>query len=260
MKKVFAVLVVVTMTLSSCSSVDDSSSSDIQTTAAVANNKKGTGTSSKDLLSDQKFKSMVIELVYVKGFEPSATAISNFVSFIEARTFKPGGITVLKREIAASGKASFTNDDIVAIEDGNRTKYNTDDQIAVWAFFVDGASASDEGNNVVLGTAYRNTSFVIYENTIKNISSNGTFSSNRTLLETTVMEHEFCHILGLTNLGATLQSNHEDQDHAKHCNVSSCLMYFSAETQAGIGNMISGGTAPTLDSQCLADLKANGGR
>jgi hypothetical protein len=41
------------------------------------------------------YKSMVIELVYVQGFEPS-TAINNFISFLNARSNKPGGITVVK--------------------------------------------------------------------------------------------------------------------------------------------------------------------
>jgi hypothetical protein len=40
--------------------------------------KKATGSSSHDLLSGDIYKSMVIELVYVQGFEPSATAINNF--------------------------------------------------------------------------------------------------------------------------------------------------------------------------------------
>jgi hypothetical protein len=36
------------------------------------------GSSSHDLLSGDIYKSMVIELVYVQGFEPSATAINKF--------------------------------------------------------------------------------------------------------------------------------------------------------------------------------------
>jgi hypothetical protein len=40
--------------------------------------KKSNGSSSHDLLSGDIYKSMVIELVYVQGFEPSATAINNF--------------------------------------------------------------------------------------------------------------------------------------------------------------------------------------
>jgi hypothetical protein len=51
------------------------------------------GSSSHDLLSGDIYKSMVIELVYVQGFEPSATAINKFLN---ARSNKPGGITVVK--------------------------------------------------------------------------------------------------------------------------------------------------------------------
>jgi hypothetical protein len=54
--------------------------------------------------------------------------------FFKARTYKPSGITVV-RGIASPGKETFTNQEIIAIEDANRTKYNTTDQIAVWAFF-----------------------------------------------------------------------------------------------------------------------------
>jgi hypothetical protein len=44
--------------------------------------------------------------------------------------------------------------------------------------------------------------------------SDSAFEPNRSLLETTVITHEFGHILGLT-LGTALQSNHEE--HPKHC-------------------------------------------
>jgi hypothetical protein len=259
MKKLIVGLTVIVLLSFSCSKNDDVNPSTNASGVVVINNQRATGSSSKDLLSDQKFKSIVVELVYVQGFEPSAAAVTNFISFLEARTYKPAGITVVKRGIASPGKETFTNQEIIAIEDANRTKYNTADQIAVWAFFVDGASASNQGNSVVLGTAYRNTSFVLYEKTIQNISG-GAFQPNRSLLETTVLTHEFGHILGLTNLGATLQSAHEDTAHPKHCNVESCLMYWSAESGAGIANMVSGGTAPSLDAQCLADLRANGGK
>ncbi|MFV5695391.1 membrane metalloprotease [Flavobacterium sp. LB3P122] len=222
-------------------------------------NKQQTGSSSNDLLSDKKFKSMVIEVVYVAGFEPSSTAINNFVNFLTARTYKPNGINVIKRSIPSPGNSPYTNEEIVSIEDAKRTKYNTSDQIAVWAFFADGKSSKDTDTSVILGTAYRNTSFVIYEQTIQGLSDSP-FKPNRSVLETTVITHEFGHILGLTNLGTALQSNHEDIEHPKHCIEKTCLMYWSSETGGGISNMVSGGSAPQLDAQCIADLRANGGK
>jgi hypothetical protein len=261
MKKIIVVTTMAFAFLISCSKQDSVDSSGTTTTEgfSINNNKKATGSSSNDLLSDATFKSMVVELVYVEGFEPTAKAVSNFTSFLNARTNKSGGITVVKRSIASPGKDTFTNQEIAAIEDANRTKYNTANQIAVWALFIDGASASNTANSSVLGTAYRNTSFVIYEKTIQGLT-NSPFKPDRALFETTTITHEFGHILGLTNLGTALQSNHEDPEHQKHCVVESCLMFWSAESGAGISNMVSEGAAPKLDAQCLADLKANGGK
>jgi predicted Zn-dependent protease len=251
LKKIVAILAIGVFLFVSCSKEDDFSGTAVNPNT----NKQTTGSSSNDLLSDKKFKSMIIEVVFVDGFEPSATAINNFVSFLGARTYKPNGITVIKRAIPSPGKATFSVQEIVALEDANRTKYNTSDQIAVWCLFLDGKSVIDTSTSVIIGEAYRNTSFVIFEKTIQSLSDSP-LEPNRSLLETTVITHEFGHILGLTNLGAAMQSNHEDTTHPKHCNAASCLMYWSSET----GHSVSGGIAPQLDSQCLADLRANGGR
>lgn len=257
MKKIITLLLVFGFLLA-CSKEDSATTNGGSTNTKLAN-QKNTGASSNDLLSDITFKSMVIELVFVEGFEPTQTSINNFVNFLNARTFKPNGITVEKRAIASPGNSPYTNQEIIAIEDANRTKYNTNNQIAVWAFFADGASASNTNSGVVLGTAYRNTSFVIYQATVQDLS-NSAFEPNRSILETTVITHEFGHILGLTNLGANMVTNHEDTAHAKHCNVDSCLMFWAAESGSGLDNLIGANAAPQLDAQCIADLQVNGGK
>lgn len=257
MKKIITVLTIGFLLFISCSKEDDAVSPDNSINPAA--NKKAAGTSSNDLLSDKKFKSMVLEVVYVDGLEPSAAAINNFVSFIEARTYKPGGITILKRSIPSPGKATFTVEEIAALEDANRTKYNTSDQIAVWVLFIDGKSSGDTSTSAILGESYRNTSFVVFEKTVQGLS-NSPWEPERSLFETIVITHEFGHILGLTNLGAPLQTSHEDASHPKHCNVPTCLMYWEAESGKNISNVGSTPTAPQLDAQCLADLRANGGR
>ena len=257
LKKIIVILTMGFVLFVSCSK-EDGVINNPETINPVTN-KQLTGSSSNDLLSDKKFSSMIIEVAYVTGFEPSATAINNFVAFLNARTYKPNGISIVKKAIPSTGKATYTIEDIVAIENANRTKFNTSNQIAVWVFFADGKSSLDTSTAVILGTAYWNTSLVIYEHTVQGLSDSP-LEPNRSLLETTVITHELGHILGLTNLGATLQSNHEDTSHAKHCDVTSCLMYWSSETGHGISNMVSGGTAPQLDPQCIADLRANGGK
>jgi len=73
MKKVLTLLTIgLFLSVASCSEEDDP----IDNSFAVnpITNKQQTGSSSNDLLSDKKFKSMIIEVVYVDGFEPSTTA------------------------------------------------------------------------------------------------------------------------------------------------------------------------------------------
>lgn len=221
-------------------------------------NRQTTGSSANDILSASKFKSILIELVYVEGFEPTQTAINNFISFLENRTYKPQGITIRKRQIPSPGKAIYTIEDISNIEKEHRQYYNSENEIAIWAYFSDGKSSSDseQNNTVVLGTAYWNTSFVIFEKTVQDYS-NGPLQPNQSLLETTVINHEFGHIFGLTNFGSAMQSNHEDTTHPKHCNVESCLMYWNT---VSLGNLANLNSIPQLDSQCIADLQANGGK
>lgn len=221
-------------------------------------NRQRTGSSANDILSDSKFSSVVVELVYVEGFEPSQTSVNNFVSFLNNRVYKPNGIRVEKRAIVSPGQDVYTIEEIAQIERDERELYNIGDELAIWAYFSDGKSDADNEaeNTLVLGTAYWNTSFVIFEETIQGLS-NGPLGPNRVMLETTTINHEFGHILGLVNLGSTMQNDHEDPEHEHHCNVSSCLMFWESEVSAGINSMTS---VPQLDAQCLADLKANGGK
>ncbi|AUC85764.1 membrane metalloprotease [Polaribacter sp. ALD11] len=225
----------------------------------VVANRQATGSSANDLLSADIFKKLVVEIAYIEGFKPTETAKNNFKEFIEKSTFKPEGVVFIEKQIPATGKTVYNLEEVVALEKEHRTKYNANTTIAVWVLFIDGKSSKDTNQGSILGAAYWNTSFVIYEETIHNLSD-GTFEPERSLLESSVINHEFGHILGLTNLGSDLQSDHEDADHPKHCIVEDCLMYWAAETSQGIGSMISGGNVPNLDTQCLADLKANGGR
>lgn len=243
-----------------CSKDDPSNEEALQNKTVNKNiNRQPTGSSANDLLSDNTFKSMVIEVVYVEGFEPRQATIDNFVSFLQDRTIKPSGITVEKRAIPSPEKDTYTIQEIADLETEERKHYNNNSQIAVWALFINGKSENDSENGFTLGAAYWNTSFVIFEETIKRFT-NRPFGPEISVLETTVINHEFGHILGLTNLGTPMQDPHEDEEHPKHCDVKNCLMYWSTESVTRFSNMSGMRSVPQLDAQCIADLRANGGK
>lgn len=221
-------------------------------------NKQPLGSSASDLLSDTNFRGLTIEIVSVQGFEPTAAAINTFRIFLEERLFKPDGITINQRSVSSSGLAPFNVEKIKQIETTTRTQFNEGDEITVYIYFADGTNEEDTNTRVTLGTAYLNTSMVIYEGTLRNLSSNPNAPMLSTI-EAAALNHEFAHLLGLVNIGTSLQSQHEDTESRGHCNVQSCLMESAIEFETGMMNMLGNGV-PELDALCIADLQANGGR
>ncbi|CAN5600574.1 hypothetical protein BH23BAC1_BH23BAC1_09070 [soil metagenome] len=221
-------------------------------------NQKQVGESARDLLSAEKYKHLEVEINYVEGYAPSQTAINNLKTFLTQRVNKPLGITFKYSSLVSPNKNTFTVNDIDLLEKANRTVFNRVDTIGVYFFFADGGYSADTENSKVLGIAYRNTSMALFEKTIQNYSG-GLNQPERSKLETVVLNHEFCHILGLVNAGTAMQTIHQDTAHGKHCQKESCLMHYTVETGNVIANLLGAGM-PQLDAECIKDLQANGGK
>jgi hypothetical protein len=211
-----------------------------------------------DFLSDENYKSLTVELVFVEGMNPTATTVAALKTFLAARLNKPAGINIVERSIASPGAGIYDVDLLRQIELEHRTQNTDDDMLTAFFFFADGDYANNSGTSKSLGIAYDYSSMAIFESTVREFSG-GPGKPSNTTLETTVMQHEFSHILGLVNNGTPITSEHHDPAHDGHCTTQDCLMYYLAET-SGIAANLFGGTVPKLDANCLADLKANGGK
>ena len=226
-----------------------------------AENLKALGVSAEDILSEDIYKTLTVEFVYSPAYRPSQEAIDQFRTFLTERVNKPSGITIIETVINDQSGVPFTIEEIRAIEDAQRTRYTVGDNIAVYVYFSNGSSQGDTNTSVTLGTAYRNTSLVIYEKTLQDITSSD--PSLLPALESTTLQHEFGHILGLVNIqdDDIHPSDHEDPLHLKHCIVEDCLMYFEAtNTRAAVERLRSRRMVPTLDPLCIADLQSKGGK
>ena len=221
-------------------------------------NLKPTGASANDFLSDSKHQSLLIEVNYVEGLNPNAQSLLNLKQFLQNRLNKSGGITIIQRQISSQSGSPFTTDAISGIENMVRTEYNEPGILKLHILFINGNYFKDTSTGRVLGVAYKNTSCVIFENSLQDLS-NSVNEPNRIDLETTVLSHEICHLLGLVNLGSPMQNNHLDSTHDKHCNNTNCLMYWEIENDSVV-NMMVGGNVPQLDANCIADLQNNGGK
>ncbi|NND62734.1 MAG: membrane metalloprotease [Flavobacteriaceae bacterium] len=249
-------LLTIVFVLSACKSDDTEEMVEDPT----AENKKALGTSAEDILSNDIYSSITVEIAFPPAFGPTETAKINLRNFLEERVNKPGGITFIETPIPLQSGSPFTISEIRDIEEDVRTQYTEGTNLAIFIYFSGGKSSNDTQTTVTLGTAYRNTSIVVFESTLKALTQSN--PENLPVLESTTLNHEFGHILGLTNIQEDdIHTEHEDPDHLKHCFVEECLMYFDATnvTRSMVSRMFSKGTVPVLDPLCIEDLQAKGG-
>lgn len=212
------------------------------------------GASARDLLSDETFTSLTVEVQYMKGYEPNEKALQNLKSFLEKYLHKPKGIDILVKEIAPVEDSTLSLQQIIEIEKDNRTKYVEGKDLAVYILYTNGYHTKES----MLGYAYLNTSAVLFGRNIDD-NSDKYKKLSRTDLETRVLQHEICHLLGLVNAGSNPQAPHQDEAHGKHCNNKSCLMYYLTDTDDSPIMFLRKGV-PKLDKHCLDDLRANGAK
>lgn len=219
------------------------------------NNNLSVGASANSFLSNDYYNRLTLEVLYMPGFAPTETSVNNLRSFLNDHLNKPMGIEIIRREIASYNQESYSSNDIINIESENREVFNANQTITASLIILDGKFAD---NNQVLGIAYRNSSMALFGTTIFD-NSGGLSQPTRSKLESTVMNHEFGHLLGLVNLGSDMVDNHQDNANGNHCDDSDCLMYYASETTE-IASFLIGNDIPSLDQNCRNDLIANGGK
>lgn len=251
MKAILKVLTVIAL-FSSCSKSDTSYVNNPNAPDFLHN--RPVGASANELLSSAKYTTLKIEVQYMTGYQPDAAALNHLQTTLEGLINKPSGISIITKEIPASPNLALSVNDIITIERNNRTVFTTGSELAIYILYTNG----NYTDNNVLGVAYKNTSTALFGKKI-NDNSGGLGQASRTKLVATVAEHELGHLLGLVNIGSPMQTGHQDAAYGSHCNNTNCLMHYSAETSDILGFLITG-SIPTLDANCRADLRANGGK
>lgn len=249
----------------------------------------GTGESAHDILANDNFNKLKIEIAYVTGFKPTTEATNELVNYLKAHTFKEG-IQLEFLELDSPDEEDLTVQEIADLEAENRTVYNDDETLAIYIYFADAPAENDDEEEglVTLGAVYRNTSMVIHEVTVRKLASLSSLISFADV-EIATLNHEFGHLFGLVNLGTTPVNDHEDIEAENHCNVSGCLMrgelqfgnssgkssLLSAKNELQSSCSLSGNSvlkmlenntskglknSVPLDAECILDLQSNGGR
>ncbi|MEJ2163210.1 MAG: hypothetical protein P8X60_07835 [Robiginitalea sp.] len=251
--------------LTNCSKDSDPSTEEPDPVDRSAN-LLSTGDSAADILANENFDEILIEIAHVEGFRPTSEALGNIEAYLAERTFKEE-VNFLFRSLPSPGEESLTLTEIAELETENRTRYNDGRTLAIYIYFADAPSVKDDPVEglVTLGAVYRNTSMIIHESALRELSSK---SVGLTLanVETTALAHEFGHLFGLVDLGTPEVNPHEDENAPNHCDVADCLMQAELEFGSGIMAKLESlsanglGGIPSLDAECIRDLQAIGGR
>ncbi|WP_300025852.1 hypothetical protein [uncultured Maribacter sp.] len=292
----FLGILAVAISCSKNSSDDESPETRVDKSA----NLLATGDSAKDILSNENFDKLLIEIAYVTGFKPTDEAMTDFTEYLKEHTFKED-IELVYNELSSPSEDELTLQEIADLEISNRTAFNTGRTLAIYIYFADSPAEGDDldGGLVTLGSVYRNTSMIIHEVTVRDLAALST-SISEADVETTTLNHEFGHLFGLVDLGTEMVNDHQSESENEdgqlvpdnHCNQAGCLM--RAELQFGrssgkslTANSLSqyeagvksgcrltghsvldllqqntGKTTNTvaLDAECILDIQSNGGR
>lgn len=247
-----------------------------------------TGLSANDILSNDKFKNLKIEIAYVAGFRPSELAMTLLINYIKRHTFKEN-IEMVFNELPAPTNETLTTQEVADLEAKNRTVYNDGETLGIYIYFVDVPFDGDNESQgtATLGSVYRNTSMVIYESTVRRIADRNIIPD--AIVETATINHEFGHLLGLVNLGTTAVNDHEDAESNNHCSIDGCLMRAELRftpvgkssgiltnndeltascslSEKSVIRLLKNASAKgfvnsvPLDAECMLDLNSNGGR
>jgi hypothetical protein len=224
------------------------------TAATGSIDKRSTGMAAPELLADGPYNTLRVQISYMPGYMPDPTAVGQLLTFIGNRVNKSGGISSENHPIAASGATVLSAAELRNIEAGARTLHSEGGTATIHIIYTDG----NYTDNNVLGVAYGGTSIAIFGKKIHD-NSGGIGQASRTKLESTVLQHEVGHLLGLVDIGTPMRTPHKDPNGTAHCNNNGCLMYYAAETTDVLGFLISG-PVPPLDAACVQDLQAAGGK
>jgi hypothetical protein len=226
------------------------------------------------LVRGDPFTRLVVEIDGVPGMEPYDDNPDQLADVIAEVVDKPDGV-----EVAVDGALdpvgedhAWTFEELQALADDSFDLALADDAIAIHLLFVDGHSADDSADGVVLGLAWAHSHIAIFKQTIDRICAESVLpealrEAQCTGAELSILTHEVGHLIGLVDNDLPMVEPHRDPDaaHGRHDADDGCVMYWAYEGGAlfdAIGERLLGGQSNSVgfDDACLADLAAERAR
>lgn len=218
-------------------------------------------------LQDSVATHLDINFDYVAGFQPDADALSQFNSRLtDLKTqnllVKSNGLSLNQgKQLPANADTNhaYSQAEVEALFQANQVASSQGANAVAYIIYLDGHSDQDTSSGQILGFAFDGDRIAMFANTIRKVcaQSSSVLDQGKTckLAEATVLVHEFGHLLGLVSNGIAMKNAHQDTAHGAHCNVKSCVMYWSVNNSSSILDVLgSNSEVPAFDQGCLDDL------
>ena len=161
--------------------------------------------------------------------------------------------------IPAQNKANYTPSEILALSDDYQSNQSTENQGVIFLVYLDGyLTLNGQERQDVLGISVGSFTVAIFKPVISSIQGGGIFGGDpKFMVEQATVTHEVAHALGLVNSGVDLSSNHQDEDHGKHCTNTDCVMYWEIASPAGASGLFGSSSSVNdmvFGAECIADI------
>jgi hypothetical protein len=239
-------------------------------TSALVATPGGTTYSPSDFVGS-KYASIFIEIDAI-GKQAAAGSLDGFISEINELIsggfiHKTDGIRLeidQQFEDTRGADRPYSFEEIKGLVSQYRTIDADSTAAGLYLLYVDGTYETDTEELYTLGFAYGGSVIVIFRDNVRRATDRklaGAPIAAIRATETSLLIHEFGHILGLVNNGTPMVNNHQDKEHGAHDTDEDCVMFWQADgpsiadtiaTQFGLGKQ----DALKFGDSCLADLKA----
>lgn len=213
----------------------------------LRNRQTAAGDLAADYITSDTYGKLLIEIDYVQGAAPNQEAVSVLMDTARDVLDKDVVNNAVRGEIPGESQGhKYTWQEISDLEEAHRDNYPSGDTMVLYILYLDGGSVEDQGDQRVLGAAYRGSSVVMFKGNVREASCTdcGILSNKpeERFVERAVIVHELGHILGLVNNGIPMQRPHEDPDHEAHSRFEDSVMYWAVESSA-INNIFDRGSS-----------------
>lgn len=220
-----------------------------------------------DYVSSRDYTRWIIEVDTVRGQEPPSSAFTVLHERLNSVVSKPAGIEVRKDDTLEPRGGVWSQEDVLALSGQSKDVATGGDTVTIHVLVLDGEY---EAGNVLGATYHRERSdgtvtssgpIVLFAETIRDAACPPPLGLclNEEAIWQAVMVHEFGHAMGLVNIGAPMQTDHEDDAHPGHSDNRNSVMYYAVET-LDVVTVFQGGPPTDFDAEDRADLCALGGK